>query len=144
MTIGLPVDCGALDPVSADYVKDFCGCEDYKANTVSQDLIERLKEREKEKIESRELIGNSLLMDAYPNPAKNNVEFKYYIERESNVNLFLTDVFGRVVMEIKKDIYQTNGEYSVSIDTYNIPQGIYFYTLRTQDYFESKKLVIVK
>jgi len=39
---------------------------------------------------------------------------------------------------------QTPGQYTVTFDAQNLSSGVYFYTLRADNFFATKKLMLLK
>ncbi|MCF8330990.1 MAG: T9SS type A sorting domain-containing protein [Bacteroidales bacterium] len=80
------------------------------------------------------------LSDAFPNPANEKVSFKYDLRSNtSNAKVILRNMIGSVVKEIRL----TNNSGEVSIDTYELNEGVYFYSYILEDKVHiTKKLVI--
>jgi len=53
------------------------------------------------------------------------------------------DMTGKIVTELFEQNVQP-GSYSVQWDASNYPSGVYFYTLKTGGFTESKKMILVK
>ena len=62
---------------------------------------------------------------------------------QSHVSLKVFDVLGR---EITTLVYQEQpvGNYSIEFDASNLTSGIYFYRIQTDQFVESKKMVLMK
>lgn len=80
------------------------------------------------------------LSDAFPNPANEKVNFKYDLPADvSNAKVILRNMIGSVVKEVRL----TNNSGEVSIDTYELNEGVYFYSYILEDkIYTTKKLVI--
>jgi len=64
-------------------------------------------------------ISNSLI--AFPNPANNQINFKYSLSKKSYINIY--NVVGKKINTI--NLNSTQGIYTLNTDNYN--SGIYFY-----------------
>ena len=83
------------------------------------------------------------LMQNYPNPFNPTTIIKYSIKEEGNVELIVYDVLGKVVEKVV-DERKTAGNYSVQFDASNLSSGIYFYSLRVNDFVATKKMLLLK
>ncbi len=83
------------------------------------------------------------LKQNYPNPFNPTTVISYSIAKSGNVNITITDGLGREVAVLVND-FKTVGNYDVSFDAKNISSGIYFYTLTSGDFKDSKKMVLMK
>jgi len=88
------------------------------------------------------------LMQNYPNPFNPKTKIKFDIpsnvKREtSNVKLIVYDILGREMTTLVNEKLPF-GTYEVEWNAGNYPSGIYFYELKTEDYSETKKLILLK
>jgi hypothetical protein len=96
---------------------------------------------------NQEQINNSpndfALYQNYPNPFNPSTIIKYSLGKESHVTLKVYDPLGREVKTLV-NTEQRSGEYEVGFEPGNLSAGIYFYTLRTENYQASGKMVFLK
>jgi plastocyanin len=93
-------------------------------------------------------IGGSVpskfnLSQNFPNPFNPVTNIKIDIPASSQVNLTVYDLLGNVV----EVLYSGNlnaGSYAVDWNASNYSSGIYFYTLRTGNFTDTKRMVLVK
>ena len=83
------------------------------------------------------------LYQNYPNPFNNSTVIKYSIPQEGIVTLKVYNLLGEEVAKLVNDIKQT-GNYETSFDATGLPSGIYFYRLRTGDFIDTKKMILLK
>lgn len=82
-------------------------------------------------------------VDMYPNPAANGVNLTYSLKNTGTVSFLITDVSGKHVM--REDFgAQTEGTYTRSLNTEDLANGIYFYTVTVDEQMYTKRLVISK
>ena len=83
------------------------------------------------------------LLQNYPNPFNPTTTIKYNIPQESFVHLKVYDVIGREVALLVNE-EKLPGNYEVKFDASGLASGVYFYTLSTGSYTQTKKLVLMK
>ena len=83
-------------------------------------------------------------LNAYPNPASNNATISYTLNKSGNVRIVVTDIMGREVMNMNQGSQVAGGTYTVNMNTANLSNGTYFYTLSVNGERQTKKLVINK
>ncbi len=84
------------------------------------------------------------LLQNYPNPFNPSTKIKYQIVNNNiNVNLTVFDIMGREIVTLVNE-KQSSGTYQVSFESQNISNGIYFYKLMTEDFTDTKKMILIK
>jgi hypothetical protein len=86
--------------------------------------------------------GNSLGQN-YPNPFHASTTIPYYLPRQQNVTLTVSAMTGRVIVSLVQE-EQSPGMHQVTWDASAIPGGIYFYRLRSGEFMETKKMILLK
>ena len=79
----------------------------------------------------------------YPNPFNPNTTINYELPIKSSVTLKIVDILGNEVETLVNE-EKNAGYYQISFDGSNISSGIYFYTLQTENYFVTKKMILLK
>ncbi len=89
-------------------------------------------------------IPNEYILDQnYPNPFNPTTNIKFGIPKGGNVSLKVYDITGRVV-DVYYDGYMKAGYYNAEIDGTKMASGVYFYTLKTDNFNETKKMILIK
>jgi len=83
------------------------------------------------------------LFQNYPNPFNPSTKIKYELVKNSNVKLSIIDLTGRVI-QILVNENQKIGEYEISFEGRQLPSGAYLYKLETDDFNESRVMVLIK
>lgn len=83
------------------------------------------------------------LLNNYPNPFNAVTTIEYNITQASMVTLNIYDILGRRVTKLV-DSYQNAGTHTVTWDASNVPSGIYFYRIVTDNFSNSKKMLLLK
>jgi hypothetical protein len=84
------------------------------------------------------------LMQSQPNPFNKLTAISYQLRASGHTTLNIYDITGRLV-ETLVDELQGPGLYQLPITSNQLPaSGVYFYRLKTKDFSDTKKLVILK
>ncbi|MDP1676240.1 MAG: T9SS type A sorting domain-containing protein [Bacteroidota bacterium] len=79
----------------------------------------------------------------FPNPFNPATTIQYKLPVNGNVTLKVFNIIGQEVTTLVNE-FQTTGAYSVSFDASKLSSGIYFYSLKTQEYSQTKKMMLLK
>jgi photosystem II stability/assembly factor-like uncharacterized protein len=92
---------------------------------------------------SNEIPNKFSLSQNYPNPFNPKSNIKFQIAKSGDVKLVIFDVLGREVTTLVNEKLSP-GTYEVTWDGSSYPSGVYFYELITQDYSQTKRMVLIK
>ncbi len=92
---------------------------------------------------STEIPEKYSLHQNYPNPFNPTTNIKFDIHKQGIATLKVYDLLGKE-METLVDEQLSVGTYEVTFNAGSLPSGIYFYVLKTGDFVESKKMILVK
>ncbi len=59
------------------------------------------------------------------------------------VNIKIYDILGKVVAVLVNEV-KTAGIHTVNFDASHLSSGIYFYQLQTNNYLQTKKMILLK
>lgn len=79
----------------------------------------------------------------YPNPFNPSTTIIYSIKNSGNVSLKVYDSNGRFISDLV-NTQQQKGEYKIDFDGSNLASGVYYYTLVTKNFTETKSMVLIK
>ena len=81
----------------------------------------------------------------YPNPFNPTTNIRYQIKNSSpkRVSLKIIDAIGREVETLINE-KQSIGTFETLWDASKYPSGVYFYKLITEDYSETKRMILLK
>lgn len=85
---------------------------------------------------------NEGIASLYPNPANNSATVKYQINGTKNASIVVRDMIGKEV--ISENIGSVNGVNYYTVNTSELPNGIYMVNLITGDKSFSRKLMVTK
>lgn len=83
------------------------------------------------------------LMQSYPNPFNPSTTIRYNLSKAGFVKLTVYDILGREVKVLVNED-QNPGQHNITFNADNLASGIYIYTLRTGDFYQSKKMILMK
>lgn len=87
--------------------------------------------------------ANFVLNQNYPNPFNPTTVISYELKKAAFITLKIFDINGKEISTLVNQ-KQIAGNYSVKFGGTNLPSGEYFYKLRSDDYSETKKMIILK
>lgn len=91
-----------------------------------------------------EAVPNSYeLFQNYPNPFNPTTWITYSIPVGGEVTIELFNLLGQKVDQIKLR-HQMPGTYQLRYDATHLPSGIYFYSLKMNDFRATKKMILIK
>lgn len=90
-----------------------------------------------------EIPEDFVLYSNYPNPFNNSTKISYEIPVQSNVSIILHDALGREVATLVNEV-KPGGKHQFSFVEYNLVSGVYFYTLRSGNFVETRKMILLK
>ncbi len=95
-----------------------------------------------------EPLGNEVpdkyfLAQNYPNPFNPKTNIHFSVPKSGDVSLKIYNTLGQVVA-VYLDGFVNAGNYNAEIDGTNLSSGIYFYTLSSKDFTQTKKMVMIK
>jgi len=83
------------------------------------------------------------LFQNFPNPFNPTTTISYSIKEKGFVQLKVHDVLGKEILTLINE-EKPQGKYSVKFNGNNLPSGVYFYTLRVNNYVQSRKMVLLR
>ncbi|MDP1676770.1 MAG: T9SS type A sorting domain-containing protein [Bacteroidota bacterium] len=79
----------------------------------------------------------------YPNPFNPTTAISYYVPASGRVTLQVFDMLGKEVATLVNGEV-ASGAHSVDFNAAQLPSGMYFYTLRANNFNATKKMLLVK
>jgi len=91
---------------------------------------------------SENVEGYSLSQN-FPNPFNPETNIKFSISQSGNVKLTVFDITGKEVESLVNEKLSA-GTYAYNFNASNLPSGTYFYKIETDNFVETKKMVLIK
>ena len=79
----------------------------------------------------------------YPNPFNPSTTISYSLPIKSDVKLIIYDLFGQEVKRLV-DESQESGNYAINFDGSSLASGVYIYTIKTNEFSATKRLILLK
>ena len=83
------------------------------------------------------------LKQNYPNPFNPSTTIEYSLSKNTYVTIKVFDEIGRQV-GVLVDGYEFAGAHKVNYDASRLASGIYFYSMQTDGFYETKKMTLIK
>jgi len=94
-------------------------------------------------VEDEFVVDQFKLEQNYPNPFNPSTRISYSVPATTVVNLKVFDIIGNEVATlVNKE--QPAGYYQVDFDASNLSGGVYFYQLATNEFVNTKKMILIK
>jgi photosystem II stability/assembly factor-like uncharacterized protein len=90
-----------------------------------------------------EIPKKYFLRNNYPNPFNLITTIEYEILKRSSVELIVFNILGKEIQTLVDEV-QAAGVYSVKFDGSYLSSGTYFYKLKTDNYEETKQMILLK
>lgn len=94
--------------------------------------------------EVNKIINGNYLSANYPNPFVQSTSIVYSLKESGPAVLSVYNAFGKKIAELVKSGNHAKGIHHVNFLAADLPEGVYFYTLRAGDHIETKKMSIIK
>ncbi|OGU77863.1 MAG: hypothetical protein A2W11_00030 [Ignavibacteria bacterium RBG_16_35_7] len=92
---------------------------------------------------SSEKVKTPRLYQNFPNPFNPITVIRYSIPYSGVVKLRIHDILGREISTLV-NTYKNSGDYEAELNMKDYPSGVYFYTLSSGDFTETKKILLVR
>lgn len=89
------------------------------------------------------LPENYKLYQNHPNPFNPSTAINYSLPKDSFVSLAVFNSTGQMIKQLVNR-FEYTGNYEVNFDGNQLASGVYFYTLKAGEYFETKKMMLLK
>lgn len=83
------------------------------------------------------------LYQNYPNPFNPSTSIRFAIPESGHVQLVIYDLLGREIARLA-DGYKAAGEYEIIFEAGHLSSGVYLYQLKTDDFEDTRSLMLVK
>ncbi|MBP6672821.1 MAG: N-acetylmuramoyl-L-alanine amidase [Bacteroidetes bacterium] len=94
--------------------------------------------------QSEDLLATEYsLSQNYPNPFNPSTDISYTVATTGHVLITVYDVLGREAAVVVNEL-QPAGRYNAQFDASRLSSGMYFYTMRTNSFSKTKKMILTK
>jgi hypothetical protein len=96
-----------------------------------------------EEEEENNTLGNYALMQNYPNPFNPTTNISFTLPVDSKVRIAVYNLMGEEVAELANSDF-ISGNHIINFDATEYTSGVYFYRLKTNEFVETKKMILIK
>jgi hypothetical protein len=86
---------------------------------------------------------NYFLFDNFPNPFNPSTTISYALKETNHTSLEIFDILGNKIDTLIDEIKEP-GFYTLRYDSKEIASGVYFYSIKSGDFFSTKKMIITR
>lgn len=90
------------------------------------------------------LSKRTISSTVYPNPISSMLNIDYSLKQSSNVSIVIRDLTGKAVATLVNSEQKIAGDYTITMETFNLPAGVYLYTIETESESHTNRFVIKK
>lgn len=83
------------------------------------------------------------MVSNYPNPFNPTTKIQYALKFANNTKLIVYDVTGKEVANLVNG-YQEKGKHEIEFDASKLSSGIYFYSIQSGEFVQTKKMMLLK
>ena len=94
-------------------------------------------------VEDESIVSTYELFQNYPNPFNPSTTIKFSLPISDYVTLIVLNTLGEEIT-VLMDNEMSVGSYKIEWDARNYPSGVYFYQLKSQNFIETKKMILMK
>ena len=96
------------------------------------------------KVDNDEIVSEYFQLEQnYPNPFNPSTRIQYAVSNRQFVSLKVYDVLGNEIAVLVNE-EKSAGIYEIEFDAIGLSSGIYFYTLRSGGFAQTKKMILLK
>ena len=80
----------------------------------------------------------------YPNPFNGTTTIEFNLEKEQSVSLKVFDLTGKTIATLLENETKSKGRNQVVFDGNNLSEGVYFYSIESNGFKETKRMILRK
>ncbi|MDZ7332240.1 MAG: T9SS type A sorting domain-containing protein [candidate division KSB1 bacterium] len=89
------------------------------------------------------VLGKFHLAQNYPNPFNSSTNIRYQLPHKTTVQITIYNIYGQIVRTLIHES-QTAGSYHIRVEADDLPSGLYLYQIKTNEFSETKRMLLVK
>ncbi len=89
-------------------------------------------------------IDLNYLSDCLPNPVSSKTMIKFSTSEAKFTKITLSDIFGKHLLILFEGFNSGLKEIIIDTEKISLPTGIYFYTMQTDNFVQTKKMILIK
>jgi hypothetical protein len=125
------------------YVAVGYGADKYKMAANIQLAQQKYNQLTDVRSDSKNIPSEYSLNQNYPNPFNPSTKISYQILESGQVTLKVYNTLGKEVMTLVNG-ERAAGKYTIDFNGQRLSSGIYFYSIQSGSFFETKKMMLIK
>ncbi|MCU0342814.1 MAG: T9SS type A sorting domain-containing protein [Ignavibacterium sp.] len=93
--------------------------------------------------EEKAVVDNYYIAQNYPNPFNPSTRINFGLKNAGNVEITVYNILGNKITTLVNE-FKSAGNHSVSFNASNLSSGIYFYKIITNEFVQTKKMILEK
>jgi len=89
------------------------------------------------------VVSDFILEQNYPNPFNPSTTIKYSLSQSENVRIEIFNTLGQKIQTLLNKQMPT-GHHEIEFNATNIPSGVYLYSIRAGDFYDVKKMILLR
>ncbi|MBK8946972.1 MAG: T9SS type A sorting domain-containing protein [Ignavibacteriae bacterium] len=131
-------------PENVNFISVDIKCSNYKSGVVKISGMYLAKSRTTSVENKNEEIPNYYVLNQnYPNPFNPATKISYSIPENSQVAIKIYNILGSEIATLV-NAKQNSGNYEIAFNASNLASGVYFYTLSTDKFSQTKKMILLR
>ncbi|MFK8010092.1 MAG: PKD domain-containing protein [Saprospiraceae bacterium] len=110
---------------------------DYNLPVITNEVVNILSEP----VSVENIRNQKPSLEVSPNPSQGEFSIFYNLKNASEIWLTVFDIYGEIIFEIEKNKFQMSGNHMQRFSIKNLPGGIYFLQLKTENGSVVKKIL---
>mgnify|MGYP006278039049 CR=1 FL=1 len=135
----LAIDQGTIGPMIENYRTGLIW-DLFMSNEEIQTAIKLISdvEQKEESVKSYGLLQN------YPNPFNPSTTIEFYLPQQTRVDLEVINLLGEQVASLYHETVLMPGTHTIEFEAENLTAGLYFCRLRSEEFVDTHKMLLVK
>ena len=93
--------------------------------------------------DEKSVVDNYYIAQNYPNPFNPSTRINFGLKKADNVEITVYNILGNKIATLVNE-FKSAGNHSVSFNASNLSSGIYFYKIITNEFVQTKKMILEK
>jgi hypothetical protein len=93
--------------------------------------------------DEKSVVDNYYMAQNYPNPFNPSTRINFGLKKAGNVEITVYNILGNKTATLVNE-FKSAGNHSVSFNASNLSSGIYFYKIITNEFVQTKKMILEK
>ena len=89
------------------------------------------------------VVSNFILEQNYPNPFNPSTKINYSLSQSEKVSIEIYNTIGQNIQTLVNK-QMPAGHHEVEFNAKNLPSGIYLYSIRAGDFYDVKKMILLR